>query len=336
MEKKEVVKDYAARYSMLSISNAKYRKHNTLSFEDNQICKSAVLTGPTLTLHEPFTIKVEKKTHSISKISFVHPCPVKIENEEHPAAMLLLSEGFVLIIPLRQDNSGSPSQLFVDRVVHYIGVRPLQSMTLATGRDWSISSIIKKKSAFFMWHEANLNRIVETDTPEKRVLGWEVNTLGGIDYMCLAEPMSVSSVGLTYINRLQVSPNHKILPPVFYTPACRKCDEKNVVPLSHSKQQPGTSTARSWEIAGYIVGALVFIGVILLMIHFNVIPWTKEKLILFMNITLDGISTLTDTIIMNIKKLISMPFAKRNALLTNTITAQVPMAATVQQPPARP
>jgi hypothetical protein len=284
MVKEEVLKDYK-EYSSLNIANAVFRNKNTLTFDDNQMCRSATLTGPTLTLATPFSFKVQGKTHTFSKISFVHPCPVEIESERHPAAMLLLADSFVSIIPLKEDNSGTQSQLFIDRVAYYIGVSPLNTLTVATGQDWGLQSIVAKNSAYFMWYEAGLNRIVESDTPDKRVLGWESNTIGGIDYICFKNPMNISSVALTYVKRLDPSPPHKYTSKLYYTPMVRSKEvsvESNVIPIKYSRPS-GMSSTKGWIIFGFVVAGIVGVGILYLIYSYNIIPFVAEKMKWAMN-----------------------------------------------------
>ena len=108
------------------------------------------LDGPRLVITPsiPFEFTFNDKTVSVSFCHLMTPCPIRVENVQYDAVLMLIGDNgkFVLMIPIQATTTpDQASDAFLTRVVSHIPnlvQKPTESTSVPTGSDWSLTSVL--------------------------------------------------------------------------------------------------------------------------------------------------------------------------------------------------
>jgi len=183
------------------------------------------------------------ETFTVTQMTVYHPSPIRIDSVQADA-MLSLNDPtdraakYIVLIPLRAMNSGSPSNLFFSKIAKQLFTvkepRPdtgeYEETTIPTGNDWALDKLFtlsgeggasRVKNGFFTWtgvagYERFNKGTVRDGNTNITTFGWrQTEGLTAPQYILLDTPLDINTEDMaTLTQSLPVTPPREAIHPI--------------------------------------------------------------------------------------------------------------------------
>lgn len=166
---------------------------------------SVTREGGTLLLEPsvPLSVSFNGTNAVFTKLYLYTPSPLSVEQTQADAVIQCMSDKIWMFIPLMKSDSGS-SVDFLTTIAGSLDpgtseglgiVDPktgqYATLSVATGQEWSITSLVKGTDPYFTWVNGKLQQYTKSETPCDRYIGWK--SLSGPQVIFFQNPIAVSS-----------------------------------------------------------------------------------------------------------------------------------------------
>lgn len=166
---------------------------------------SVTREGSTLVLEPsvPLSVSFNGTNAVFTKLYLYTPSPISIEHTQADAVIHCISDKIWMFIPLMKSDSGD-SVDFLTTIAGSLdpgtsgglGVVDPKSgkyatMSVATGQEWSIATLVKGTDPYFTWVNGKLEQYTKSESKCDRYIGWR--SLSGPQVIFFQNPVGVSS-----------------------------------------------------------------------------------------------------------------------------------------------
>ena len=184
---------------------------------DKDPASTKIVINPTI----PFEFNFNGEKETVSRLELYHPSPIRIENVQHEAVLVLIgatkSSIYVPIV-----SGPTPTTLFVSRIATYMrnltaaqpdkDTKEYEKVQVPTGKDWSLSDIFTKDDSFFTWtmHEWRKEPLQGREALEALRNGylaykWVPASTGDKRVIFMQNPITISDSDLRVIQELPMT-----------------------------------------------------------------------------------------------------------------------------------